>query len=174
MNADDLKIALKVIGHEMNKWRTLGPQECEDMASNALCVVLERWPRYDASICGKNAFITRCVTSANLDWYRRFFKPRLKPGEDLKELTAVFNNQAYCAWDVHAASADNQRADENAMLLRELADVLTDKEREVVSDLLNDLTLKEIGVRLSVTESRVSQIMQEIRRKMMERSLDEE
>ena len=168
MTDADIALIKDVIAFEMRKWLVLGPQEIEDMSSNAWCIVLERWPKYDEHLSSKRTFISQCISSANLDWYRRFYKPRtVNPDEDPEAWRAMYNGHLSDIADYDHAT--EQRRTEARVLLLEMADVLTDKEKEIVSWILAGDTLKQIGRRLNVTESRASQITTQLKRKMKDR-----
>lgn len=163
----EVEIIQSVIRARSRHWVGVGPQELEDMQSMAWVTVLERMGRFDEKRCKLRTYVDHCVQSAFMDWYRKYYKPRGGKSEDRDHTRALLNQ--------HIATI-NQGGDHNVddlVLISQLTYSLSEKDQHVVGLYISGLTLKDIGKVLKVTESRVSQIVGDIIKRMRQYDANE-
>lgn len=156
----EVEIIQGVIKARSRHWVGVGPQELEDMQSMAWVTVLERMVRFDEKRCKLRTYVDHCVQSAFMDWYRKYYKPRGGKGEDRDHTRALLNQ--------HIASI-NCGSDSNiddVVLINQLTASLGEKDQHIVGLYVSGMSLKDIGKSLKVTESRVSQLIGDIIKRM--------
>lgn len=166
LSKDEITVVQSVINANLRRWRTMGSQELEDMASMAWVTVLERLPRHNPERASLRTFADLAVKSAFMDWYRKYYKPRNVSKEDA---VASFNN--HVADDsLLRANADKLSAEERLDLYNAIAG-LDGRDADMIGYYLEGMLLKEIGRLFGISESRVSQLFSAIIDKLKEARL---
>lgn len=159
LTKEQIAAVQRIIDIETRRFYSLGPQEMEDMASMAWVTVLERLPRWDEKKSKLATFAQYAVRSALADWYRRYYKPRNLNEEQLRELRAMHRTEALFA-------SEGTEQNHAQLELNELCDDLTGRDAHILEMYMQGTVLKDIGNQLGITESRTSQIINEITAKM--------
>lgn len=163
LSKDETTVVQSVINANLRRWRTMGAQELEDMASMAWVTVLERLPRHNPERASLKTFADLAVKSAFMDWYRKYYKPR---NISKAEAVAAFNSQV--ADDtLLRRDADKLSAEERLDLYSALA-ALNGRDAEMAGYYLEGMQLKDIGRLFGISESRVSQLFSAMMLKLKE------
>lgn len=158
LSKEETAVVQGVINANLRRWRNMGPQECEDMASMAWVTVLERLPRWQPARSSLRTFADHAVKSAFMDWYRKYHKPR---NHDKTEAVAAFNSHIRALADVLCKNSDKISAEERLDLYAAL-ETLEGRDYDMAGYYLTGMTLKEIGRVFGVSESRVSQLFSDL------------